>query len=228
MNRVFFKIEDVLDRLVLRPAAIGYKRIIPRPIRQGLANVVSNLGEPAVMANDVLQGHGKKASHTFVRFAGNTTFGLFGLIDVATPSGLPHHNNDLGLTLARYGVKSGPYLFLPLIGPTTARDLTGSLGSLAFNPLIYTRYPGDAEVGVITGLTAGLNARANADGQLKALNATATDPYASLRSFYLQSRQSEVMGGVLDIKALPDFDDSAATPSPPPPATPSASPAPNE
>jgi phospholipid-binding lipoprotein MlaA len=220
LNRGFFRLHEALDKTLFRPAAIAYKRIIPKPARTGLSNAISNLGEPAVAVNDLLQGHGKKAGESLTRFAGNSTFGLAGIFDVATPSGLPHHDNDFGLTLARYGVKPGPYLFVPLVGPTSVRDAVGGAAALVLNPLVYARYPGDDAVGATTVIAGGLQTRADADGDLQTLYASATDPYASIRSYYMQSREAKVSGGKLDIEALPDFDT--------PPTQPSAAPSPAE
>lgn len=219
LNRAFFGLNAFLDRVFFRPAALTYKHVMPRPIRKGLDNAISNLGEPAIAVNDGLQGHGLKAAKTLARFASNTTFGLAGLFDVATPSGLPHHKNDFGITLARYGVKPGPYLFVPLIGPSTVRDAFGGAAGLVLNPLVYARYPEDDVVGAVSVIAGGLQARADADGDLKTIYASATDPYASIRSLYLQNRQSEVTGGKLDIQALPDFDETS-------PSSPAAAPAP--
>jgi phospholipid-binding lipoprotein MlaA len=213
MNRAFFGLHQMLDHILIRPAAVAYKRILPKPIRSGIAHVFSNLGEPAVFVNDVLQGHPKEATETFTRFAGNTTFGLLGIFDVATHAGLPHHPNDFGITLARYGVKPGPYIFVPLVGPTTLRDVIGSVAGLALNPLIVLRYTGDGAVGATGAIGDGLQTRVNADDQLKALFATATDPYASFRSYFLQNREAEVNGGRIDVEELPDFGapDTAST-----------------
>jgi phospholipid-binding lipoprotein MlaA len=228
VNRVMFYINGAFDFLLLRPAAIGYKRIMPRPIRTGLRNAISNLGEPGIAINDILQGHGKKAGRTVVRFVGNSTIGLLGLIDVATPVGLRHHNNDFGITLARYGVKSGPYIFLPILGPTTIRDGTGQLVGIALDPLTYARYTGSTEVAWTHVVAGGLDERAAADKNIKALMASATDVYASIRSYYLQNREAAITGGKLDIGTLPDFGDtpSDAGPqtAPPPQPTTSAEP----
>ncbi len=223
VNRAFFAIHQFLDHVLLRPAAMTYRRIMIRPVRTGLANAVSNLGEPAVGINDILQGHGAKAAKTFTRFALNTTVGLVGVLDVAKSGGLRHHDNDFGLTLARYGVKAGPYFFIPLVGPTTLRDGAGAAVGLAFNPLIYARYLGDDAVGATSVVAGGLQARIDADRDLKSLYATATDPYASLRSYYLQNRYATITGKVIDIQALPDFDDEPKTVAPTSPTVPQAS-----
>jgi phospholipid-binding lipoprotein MlaA len=226
VNRMVFGINRVLDRLFIRPAAIGYKRIMPRPLRTGLANAISNLGEPAVAVNDILQGHGKKAFRTLTRFVGDSTFGLAGLIDVATPAGLPHHPNDFGITLARWGVGPGPYLVAPVLGPTTVRDAAGGVAGLALDPLVYARYPGAEAVGVTSVVAGGLQTRADADRDLKALYASATDPYASVRSYYLQNREAQINGGQIELRDLPNFGDSLAPDPTAPPTAPELAPEP--
>ena len=230
MNRAFFGFHQMLDHILIRPAAVAYKRILPRPIRNGITHVFSNLGEPAVFVNDVLQGRGQQATETFTRFAGNTTFGVLGIFDVATHAGLPHHPNDFGMTLARYGFKPGPYIFVPLAGPTTVRDAIGSVAGLVLNPLVIMRYSGDGAVGATGVVGDGLQTRIDADDQLKALFASATDPYASFRSYFLQNRQAEVNNGRIDIEELPDFGTpdtgaSAASSEPAAPSTPASVPA---
>ncbi len=233
VNRALFGFHQVLDHILIRPAAVAYKRIVPKLVRSGIAHVFSNLGEPAVFVNDVLQGRGKEATETFTRFAGNTTFGVFGLFDVATHAGLPHHPNDFGITLARYGFKPGPYIFVPLSGPTTVRDAIGSVAGLALNPLILLRYSGGDAVGATGAVGGGLETRIDVDDELKALFASATDPYASFRSYFLQNRQAEVNGGRIDVEELPDFGApdaaptgaSASTAAPVPAPAPTPSPA---
>lgn len=205
-NRAVFKFNQALDRALIRPLAITYVHVVPKPLRQGLHHAVVNLGEPVVAINDILQVRPRPAAQALTRFAANSTFGLFGLFDVAGKSGLPHHANDFGLTLARYGVKSGPYLFVPVVGPSTVRDGFGGLVNLGLNPLNYSRYPGDVAVGAGAFVSEGLYKRAQADADLKTLSASATDVYASLRSFYLQNRRAEITGGKIDLNALPDFD----------------------
>jgi phospholipid-binding lipoprotein MlaA len=223
VNRVFFMVNGLLDVVLIRPLAIGYKRILPRPLRTVLHNAVSNLGEPVVAANDILQGHGKKAVRTITRFVGDSTFGIGGLFDVATPAGLPHHGNDFGITLAHYGVTSGPYLFLPILGPTTVRDGIGSIADVGLNPLTYARYPDYEAVGIGSFVVGGLDQRAAQDNNLKTLVASATDVYASLRSFYLQNREAAITGGKIDLETLPSFEDPGgdmgAKPASPTPST---------
>jgi phospholipid-binding lipoprotein MlaA len=209
LNRVFFYANGALDFLIIRPAAITFKRVAPRPMREGLANAFSNMGEPTVAINDVLQGHGKAASHTVARFLANSTLGVAGLLDVAAANGLPHHDNDFGITLARGGVRSGPYIIVPVLGPATLRDAFGELGELLIDPFTYLRYPQSTAVGVARGVDIGLDQRAASDKQIKTILASATDVYASIRSYYLQDRESQIAGKHADLQALPTFDDAA-------------------
>ena len=207
MNRKVFAFNQGLDRRLIRPLAIFVHHATPRVLRSAMGNFLSNLGEPIVFINDGLQGRPITAFRTVVRFAVNTTLGVAGVFDVAGKGDLPHHDNGFGLTLARWGAGPGPYLYLPVVGPNTVRDAFGALADIGANPLTYTRavVPNGASTGM--GIATGLNERAVADSDLKALNALSTDQYAALRSFYLQNRQSQVTGGKLDLNALPDFDD---------------------
>ena len=127
VNRRFYRSQEKFDRAFFRPAALGYKHAVPAPVRSGLRNFFSNLGEPIVFLNYLLQLKPGKAAETLTRFAINSTIGLGGVIDLAKQPSirLPHRPNGLGNTLGYYGVKPGPYLFLPFVGPTTLRDLLG-------------------------------------------------------------------------------------------------------
>jgi phospholipid-binding lipoprotein MlaA len=224
LNRKLFSVHQFLDRVFFRPLAMAYKAVTPPPLRQGIENVISNLGEPVVAVNDVLQGHFRKAGGTTVRFVTNSTVGIGGLIDVAKAANLPHHDNGFALTLGRAGVKPGPYLFIPLLGPSTVRDAIGNGIDALISP-----YPwflrGSVETDYIVSKTVvgGLDTRASIDGEYTALLSDATDPYATLRSVYLQNQQSKIDDtgtGTAPPSALPDFDDATT-----PPAAGSAAPA---
>ncbi|MBE7217888.1 MAG: VacJ family lipoprotein [Caulobacteraceae bacterium] len=210
-NRRFFALDRVIDRRALRPAAVFYSHAVPSFIRARIRSALSNLGEPLVIINDTLQGRPRSAGRTFVRLAVNTTFGLAGLFDVAARQ-LPHHDNGFGITLGRWGVRTGPYVYLPVLGPSTVRGLVGSGMDIAANPFTWIRYPADQIVGPATTIAGGLDARARADGDLKALAALSTDEYATLRSFYLQNKAAQVNGGQVNLNDLPSFDDPAAGP----------------
>ena len=147
-----------------------------------------------IIINDVLQGRFKQATHDTLRLTANTTAGWLGLMDVATPGGLPHHDNDFGVTLGRWGVKPGPYLYLPLMGPSTVRDLFGAGADVAIDPLNFIDYPDRVTVAVTKTIVGGLDTRVQVQGQLDALLGDAADPYATLRSVYLQNREALIRG----------------------------------
>lgn len=193
-NRKNFRRQQTFDRAVLRPAALGYRHVVPKPARDGIRNAFSNLAEPLVFLNYVLQFKIGKAAETAGRFVVNSTLGIAGLIDVAKTRGirLPHRANGLGDTLGFYGVKPGPYLFLPLVGPTTLRDLLGGQAEGFVLP-VAVGVPFDRlEYQLPRAVLTGLDRRAEADAELKALFASAVDPYATLRSVYLQDRQGAI------------------------------------
>lgn len=226
-NRKSFNIHQSIDRAALRPAAMGYKSAVPRPVRSGLRNAFRNLTEPVVFANDVLQARPGRAARTFTRFVGNSVFGVAGLWDIAGKTGLPYRDNGFGLTLARYGVKPGAYIFIPLVGPSTQRDIVGSGVDILTDPFTWVRFRGQFAFGATRVVVRGLDARAELDSQLETINSTATDPYATLRSLYLQNRQAKVNEGKVDLEALPDFDDPGEGSTPPADAPP-ADPAPTQ
>jgi phospholipid-binding lipoprotein MlaA len=199
VNAISFAATEAVDKAVLGPAALGYAQVVPRPVRTGVSNFLHNLHEPVVVLNYMLQLKPGKAAETVGRFAINSTIGGAGLFDVAKrrPFRLPRRRNGFGDTLGYYGVRPGPYLFLPLIGPTTPRDLVGllvdrmmlpvSVGHLsAFRAL--KRYTGPLAVAKV------LDHRAEFDAQLQSLRARSADPYVARRDFYLQSRQAEIDG----------------------------------
>ncbi len=198
-NRRMFRRYQKLDRGLLRPAALGYKHVVPRPLRTGIRHFFSNLTEPVVFLNFLLQGKVGKAIETLGRFVTNSTVGIGGLVDVAKSPGinLPHRPNGFGDTLGFYGVKPGAYLFLPLIGPTTVRDLFGGQvvdGAVngALFPLVIGKPFDKLYFQIPRAVLTGLDERAQADDDLKALLSDAVDPYATLRSVYLQDRAAEI------------------------------------
>lgn len=192
VNRFMFRVFRGLDKAVLRPVALGYKQIVPRPLRTGIRHVLSNLGEPVVFLNDMLQLRPARALRTFGRFAINTTLGVGGLIDVATPENLPHRPNGFGNTLGYYGVKPGPYLFIPILGPSTLRDLAGGTGDGLVLPTVVGSPFDRTDYRIATAVVGGLDTRAERDAELTTLYETSLDPYATLRSVYLQSRAAEI------------------------------------
>jgi phospholipid-binding lipoprotein MlaA len=194
LNAKTFAATQAVDEAVVGPIALGYKNALPAPVRSGFRNFLNNLHEPDVFFNFLLQLKPGKAAETFGRFAANSTIGVAGLFDVAKrpPFNLPRRANGFADSLGYYGVKTGPFLFLPLVGPTTPRDLAGlildrlllpvAIGN-PFNQLAYT---------VPTGVISTLDHRAEFDEELHKLREGTADPYAARRDFYLQGRQAEI------------------------------------
>jgi phospholipid-binding lipoprotein MlaA len=218
-NRAMFGVHQAIDGAVLRPAALGYKTVVPKPLRSGFRNALSNLTEPFVFLNFLLQGKPGKAGETVGRFLVNSTIGVGGLFDVAKDKNirLPHRNNGFGTTLAFYGVGPGPYLFLPLMGPMTLRDALGKPADDLLLPLAVGHPFDTLEYQLVTGVVGGLDQRAEADPELRALFSDAIDRYATLRSVYLQNRAAEIdeIKGKKSVKvegALPELDDPLSDP----------------
>ena len=206
MNRSLFRFNTSLDRTFIRPGAIFYKSALPSPVRTGVRNVINNIGEPLTFLNDVLELRLPSAGRTATRFAVNSTVGVLGVFDVAGKIGVPIHYADFGETLGRYGVPQGPYLYIPVLGPSSVRDGAGKVvdvytGLLNLHDLHVTY----AERLAVTAID-GVDTRAELDADLMALRRTATDEYASQRSLYLQHRQSLVTNEQTSVQQLPDFD----------------------
>lgn len=223
-NRNMFVFQQTLDRAFIRPAAMGYKHVVPRPIRSGVRNFFGNLGEPVVFLNFVLQGKPRSAARTVVRFILNSTIGIGGLVDAAKGKafGLPHQSNGFGDTLGFYGVKPGPYLFLPLLGPSDLRDFLGGQVDGLVLPVAVGSPFDRLEYAVPKAIITGLDERAELDGELHALLDDALDPYATMRSVYLQDRAGEIAalkGSAADV-SMPGDDDERDPKASPKPATP--------
>ena len=218
-NRGMYAIHRGLDLLIFGPAARAYQAVLPAPLRKGLRNLINNLKEPGIAFNDLLQAHPARAVKTSARFVINSVAGVGGLFDIAYNAGLPHHDNGFGATAGRYGIQPGPYLFIPFIGPTSFRDLLGQAADIATDPLGWQPYR-NGEVIYARAIVDGLDQRATADAQLKAIDDMSTDPYASLRSLYEQNRASQINDAITGVTGssepqLQDFDDPGAAPAPP-------------
>ncbi len=183
-NRGVYKFNDVLDRHVARPVARGYVHYVPSPLRTGVSNFFSNLDTPTVMINDLLQGQFRAAGTDLGRFLLDSTAGFGGLLDPATAAGIDHNSADFGETLGVWGVHPGPYLELPLLGPSDLRDAPARVVDAYTNPLKYA-----PNTDVTYGLT-GLDLVKTRAGLLP-LDRTLQnvfDPYAFIRDAYLQRR----------------------------------------
>jgi phospholipid-binding lipoprotein MlaA len=188
-NRVFFEVNTALDNAIMEPLARAYRAVTVEPVRTGVDNMLRNLGTPVRLSNDILAGKPRRAGDTTMRFFINTTVGLLGFFDVATDLGYPKHDTDFGLTLGSWGVSDGPFLFLPVLGPSGPRDLTGFVVDKAADPFTW--------VGQGTAVQAlgwsrfglgALNAREKVLDPIEQTRKTALDPYATFRSLYRQYR----------------------------------------
>lgn len=213
-NRRAFAVNHVLDRFLIRPLALFIRALTPGPLGRGVHHALVNVSEPVVVINDVLQGRFKRAGQSSARLAVNTTVGLGGVIDVATKWKLPHHDNSFGVTMGRAGVKSGPYLFLPLFGPTTVRDLGGAIIDSVSNPIFFIQYPHSNQATIGVGVLSGLDDRAEADVDYQALMDNSTDPYATMRSSWLQMRKGEIgeQGSSETLPVIEDIPDDKSGP----------------
>jgi len=190
-NRGVLAFNDSLDTWVFDPVTRAYQWVVPAPVRRGVNRFFENLNEPVVFANQVLQLRPVPASRTVVRFAANSSLGAVGFFDFAGEvMQLPHEEADFGQTLHRYWVPRGPYLVVPVLGPSTARDAVGSAVDVALDPLTYLIGPLNLQWQLIFGGGQGLALRdANVDA-LNALRESSIDFYSALRSAYLQSRHA--------------------------------------
>ncbi len=219
LNRTDYAIQGRIDRYLVRPLSKAYRFLTPGPIGRGIHNVLVNLSEPAALFNDVLQLRLKRAATPAARLILNSTFGVLGLVDVAAHVGLYHHDNEFGVTLGRYRIQPGPYVYLPMVGPSTLRDLIGSGVDFLLDPLRRLDY---AHQSAILNARLGfsdLDNEVSTEAELQALLGTAVDPYATLRSAFLQHKQGEVDGDAVPTD-LPSFDEllPAPEPTPAPPA----------
>jgi len=188
-NRSMYGFNMGLDKHFLKPIANGYKTITPDFMQAGVSNFFTNLKGINVVLNDFLQGKFDQGASDTGRFLTNSTVGLLGLFDVASELGLQNNVEDFGQTLAVWGVDQGPYLVLPLLGPTTVRDGAAIVVDKAANPGTYV--PG-------TGIVEGINDRANAEGALNFIDEAALDPYVFTRESFLQYRKNLINDGKTD------------------------------
>ena len=192
-NRVFYTINNGIDTAILRPAAQAYRYAVPEPVRNGVHNILNNLGTPVQLGNDMLEGKPRRAGDTYMRFVINTTVGVFGIFDVAKRWGYPNHDSDFGITMALWGVPEGPFLFLPVLGPSDPRDAAGFGVDIAADP--FTWVGRGAAVKGLDWSRFALNAvdqRERALDAIDSIKKTALDPYATFRSLYRQHRESQI------------------------------------
>ncbi len=219
VNRQVFAFNSGADRYVIGPAAGVYETATPRLFRVGVGNFLGNLGEPVTFANTLLQAKPLAALDTALRFTINSTVGIGGIFDVANEFGVEKRREDFGQTLAVWGVDSGPYLVLPLLGPSTVRDTFGGVVDRGFDPLNQLRWQADylgndedfdSAFRIGTTVLGILNARVAFSEQIEALNSQ-PEPYIALRRAYMGQRNAAIRDGLQQADAdpyadLPDFD----------------------
>jgi phospholipid-binding lipoprotein MlaA len=192
-NRFFYKVNDTLDTYTLKPVAQAYIAVVPSPARTGIHNVLANLSSPVLFGDDVSQGNPRHAGDTFMRFVINSTAGVAGIFDVAKEVGYPAHSTTFDVTLGLWGVPQGPYLYLPFIGPSSPRAIIGRGADTVLDP--FTWVPRGYGLLTVNWARFGLGVvdeRAAYMSDLEHVKASALDPYATFRSLYRQSVDSQI------------------------------------
>ena len=204
-NRFFYNVDiNYLDKYTIKPVAEAYVCVVPRPVRTGVHHLLGNIAEPVTFFNAILEAKPRRAGTSLVRFAVNSTVGIGGIFDVASSLGYPEPQASGALTLAYWGLPSGPYLFLPVLGPNSVRSAGGFALDVAVSP--YTYVPRGYGLLTFNYAAYGLGAidlRASVLHDLDELEKTSLDPYASIRSAFQQHAAS-------DLQKLRD--DNATTP----------------
>ena len=223
-NRSMYTFNDTVDKVIAKPVAQGYNKVMPEAAKYMVSNFFSNLDDVVVTANDLLQFKFVQAFSDGMRFLVNTTVGVGGLIDVASMR-LDKHDEDFGQTLGYWGMQTGPYLMLPLLGPSSFRDGIGSIGDSQVSVISRTRHVRTRNQMF---LTRAISGRAQLLNQEKVLEGALIDRYAFIRDAYLQQRQSLVFDGNpphdsyededLNFKYQPETPAAATTPAPAEPA----------
>jgi len=216
-NRAIFGVNQDIDRTVLVPVANAYRAALPGPIRDSVHDFLQNLNAPIIFANDVLQGQVGLAGETLGRFIVNTTLGVGGIVDVATKAGIPYHTNDLGITLATWGVQSGPYIMLPVLGPSNPRDLFGDVADGFGDPgnIVASDYHRLWAVFTRSAVS-GIDERSRNIESLAEIERTSLDFYATIRSLARQRRAAQIRHQKEDVPNATPLQGASALPPPAP------------
>ncbi|WP_293777703.1 VacJ family lipoprotein [uncultured Oxalicibacterium sp.] len=191
-NRAMFEFNDTVDRVALKPVASAYRDYLPSFVQTAVHNFFSNIGDVWIMVNNFLQGKVENGASDVMRVAVNTTFGLGGILDIASEAGITKHNEDFGQTLGKWGVKSGPYVVLPFFGPSTLRDTAALPFDIYGDPWTYTTPVSARNTGAAIRV---VDTRATLLKASNLMDDAALDRYAFMRDGYLQRRQSLVFDG---------------------------------
>ena len=196
VNRGVFAFNQALDRAILKPVAQGWRELAPVPVQNGAHNFLNNLRSPIIFINDVLQLDFERAMTTLFRFLINSTFGVAGLADPATEMNLPFHNEDFGQTLAVWGFEEGPYIMLPIFGPSNPRDTIGLVVDFITDPFnAWADNTGNEWAPPTDSAATAVDVRARYFDELEELEKSSLDYYAAIRSLYRQRRASEISNG---------------------------------
>jgi phospholipid-binding lipoprotein MlaA len=206
-NRFIFRINQGLDKVIIKPLTSFYRGIFPDPLRTGVHNFLNNLKTPVVLANDVMQGEPERAGDTVMRFLINTTVGIGGLRDQASDWGYEAHEEDFGQTLAVWGVGEGPYIMLPLFGPSNPRDAIGKVVDFFLDPINWWAENADNDwVPLTRTIVSGIDTRDQLWDVLDDLEKSSIDFYAAIRSLYRQRRNEDISNGTgSDKNETPNF-----------------------
>lgn len=213
-NRGVYKFNDTVDRNVLKPVATAYQQSVPELVRKGVGNFFANLEDAWSTVNSALQLKGQAAGESLTRFWVNTFMGLGGVLDVASEMQIPRHDEDFGQTLGYWGVGSGPFLMLPLLGPSTVRD-TAALPADWYGGL--ARYTDDVPTRNTLTVVRGVHRRAGVLKQEGLLEGAALDKYSFLRDAYLQHRRNLVYDGNPPEEPMPEEPETDEPEAEPPP-----------
>ncbi|MCL6556103.1 MAG: VacJ family lipoprotein [Burkholderiales bacterium] len=209
LNRGIYHFNDAVDKAVLKPVAQGYKTVLPQPVRTAVTNFFSNIDDVLIALNNLLQFKFRDAVSDVARVAFNTTFGIAGLFDVATSFGLEKHDEDFGQTLGYWGIGDGPFLMLPILGPSNLRDTVGLAAYYRLDPVLNLDHvPTRNTLSVLRFI----DRRAQLLDAEKVLDEAALDPYTFLRDAYIQHRRSLVYDGNPPREKLED--EEPANPAP--------------
>ena len=187
MNRPVFDANQSIDEDAFAPVAHGWMHVVPAPVRDSISNCYWNLTFPDRFVSSLGEGALRKAGAELARFLINSTLGIAGFLDPATVAGIAKYDEDIGKMLARWGVPPGPYIVIPILGPSTPRDLAGGVVDLALNPLTWTGFPGMG-----AGVIFAINGRAQEDQEIETSRRAALDYYVFVRDAYFEKRTSNV------------------------------------
>jgi len=204
INRPIYAFNDFTDRYLLRPVGQGYNFIFPQPVRSGIGNFYDNITYPVTIVNGLLQGKFSQAGWDSIRFLMNSTFGILGFMDLATSEGVPRNDEDFGQTFAVWGIPQGPYIVIPVLGPSTVRDGIGILANIQINPLTQMNNSSVRDKLLILWT---IETRASLIGPDEVIQ-EAFDPYLFIRDAYLQNREFLINGRRADDdEFFEDFDE---------------------